>query len=170
MMADSVYGKLGQRGPRVHITYDVELGGATEVKELPFVMGVLGDFTGQPEKSRLAERKFVEVTPDNFDDVLQGLNPRLAFSVPDRLGEQGGELGVELHFTSLRDFEPDRVAMKVPRLADLLKLRERLSDLRGRLQSNGRLEEILQASLGDAASREQLKRELGPEGGDHGDR
>ena len=169
-MAQSVYDRLGQRPPRVHITYAVEVGGATEVKELPFVMGVLGDFSGHPEKSlgSLYERKFVDVTPENFDAVLRGMNPRLALSVPNRLSEQEGELGVELRFESMRDFEPDRVAGKVAPLARLLKIRGDLADLRGKLQSNGRLEELLQATLSDEDSRERLRRELQAEEADHG--
>src|SRR5437588_4145041 len=90
MARESVQQKLAKvRAPRVHITYDVEIGGAIEIKELPFVMGVLGDFTGQPLEPlpRLVERKFVEVTPDNFDEVLEKMSPHLAFTVPNRLSD-----------------------------------------------------------------------------------
>src|SRR6204780_3083386 len=93
------------RPPRVHVTYDVELGDAIENKELPFVMGVLGDFTGQPEQplARLKDRKFVEITPDNFDTVLEGMAPHLAYSVENKLSEnaEAGQLKVDLRFKSL---------------------------------------------------------------------
>src|SRR5262245_11876252 len=136
--------KLGRvRPPRVNITYDVEVGGAIEVKELPFVMGVLGDFTGQPVEplAKLKDRKFVEVNPDNFDSVLAGMKPHLAFSVENKLSENAdaGQLKVDLHFKSLDDFSPDRVATQVKPLRELLDLRTKLSDLRGSLQGNDKL-------------------------------
>src|SRR5919108_5081033 len=99
------------RPPRVQITYDVETGGAIELKELPFVTGVLGDFTGQPEQPlpKLKDRKFVEVNPDNFDTVLEGMKPHLAFSVENKLSEDANapQLKVDLHFKSMDDFEPE---------------------------------------------------------------
>ena len=168
-MAESIHGRLGRdRAPRVHISYDVEVGGATEVRELPFVMGVLGDFTGQPEEplARLGERTFVDVTPETFDAVLLGMRPHLKFSVPNRLSGQEGEIGVDLRFQSMDDFAPDRVAMQVPPLAKLLELRRELSDLRGSLQGNDRLEEVLQATLHDPDALDRLKREMEPAGGD----
>src|SRR3974377_2014296 len=106
MPSESVHKKLDRvRPPRVHVTYDVEVGDAIELKELPFVMGVLGDFTGQPEAPlpKLKDRKFVEVNPDNFDSVLEGMKPHLAFSVENKLSEDpdAGNLKVDLHFKSL---------------------------------------------------------------------
>src|SRR6202051_298045 len=105
------------RPPRVHVTYDVEIGDAIELKELPFVMGVLGDFTGQPEEplARLKERKFVEITLDNFDDVLASRIPHLAYTVENKLSEEAepGKIGVNLHFKSMDDFEPANVARQI---------------------------------------------------------
>src|SRR5918998_5140639 len=106
MASQSTQQQLGRvRPPRVHITYDVEVGGAIELKELPFVMGVLGDFTGQPTEPlpRLRDRKFVEVTPDNFDDVLASMKPHLSFAVENKLSDDpnAGKLGVDLNFKSL---------------------------------------------------------------------
>jgi type VI secretion system protein ImpB len=166
-MAEGIHAKLGRvRAPRVHISYDVEIGGAIEMKELPFVMGVLGDFTGQPTEplARLRDRKFVEVTPDNFDEVLQRMRPHLAFKVDNRLSDQAGRIGVDLHFQSLDDFAPERVAEQVEPLRKLLDLRRQLSDLRGSLQGNDKLEEILQATLNDQEALGRLKQELEPEG------
>ena len=164
-MAESVHKKLGRvRAPRVNITYDVEVGGAIEMKELPFVMGVLGDFTGHAEegRERLKDRSFVEVNPDNFDEVLARMKPHLTLSVENMLSEdpEAGKLGVDLHFKSLDDFSPDRVAEQVPALKKLLDLRSQLSDLRGTLQTNEALEEILQESVGDEDRLSQLKNEL----------
>jgi type VI secretion system protein ImpB len=158
------------RPPRVHVTYDVEVGDAIELKELPFVMGVLGDFTGQPENPlpRLRDRKFVEVNPDNFDSVLEGMKPHLAFSVENKLSEDpnGPQLKVDLHFKSMDDFEPENVARQVKPLRELLELRTRLADLRGSLQGNDKLEELLLDAVGNTEKRKQLEAEVGkPEGG-----
>jgi type VI secretion system protein ImpB len=160
------------RPPRVHVTYDVEVGDAIELKELPFVMGVLGDFTGQAENplARLRDRKFVEVNPDNFDSVLEGMKPHLAFSVENKLSEDpnGPQLKVDLHFKSMDDFEPENVAKQVKPLRELLELRTRLSDLRGSLQGNDKLEELLLDAVGNTEKRKQLEGEIGkPEGGSH---
>ena len=153
------------RPPRVHVTYDVEVGDAIELKELPFVMGVLGDFTGQAENplARLRDRKFVEVNPDNFDSVLEGMKPHLAFSVENKLSEDpnGPQLKVDLHFKSMDDFEPENVARQVKPLRELLDLRTKLSDLRGSLQGNDKLEEVLLETVGNADKLSKLKDELG---------
>jgi len=143
----------------------VEVGDAIEIKELPFVMGVLGDFTGQPTEPlpRLKDRKFVEVNPDNFDSVLEGMKPHLAFSVENKLSEDPNapQLKVDLHFRSLEDFEPDKVARQVKPLRELLDLRTRLSDLRGSLQGNDKLEEVLLETVGNADKLNKLKDEMG---------
>jgi type VI secretion system protein ImpB len=156
------------RSPRVQITYDVEVGGAIELKELPFVVGVLGDFTGQPEQplAKLKERKFVEVNPDNFDTVLEGMKPHLNFSVENKLSEEpdAPNLKVDLHFKSMDDFEPENVARQVKPLKELLDLRTRLSDLRGSLQGNDKLEEALLDAVGNSDKLEKLKKEMGQEG------
>ncbi len=161
------------RPPRVHITYDVETGGAIETKELPFVMGVMGDFTGQPVDPlpRLKERKFVEVTPDNFDDVLASMKPHLAFTVENKLSEDpnAGRIAVDLTFKSLDDFSPDAVARQVKPLRELLELRTKLADLRGSLQGNDKLDEILQATLNDPEKMQQLGKEVGPADGGRDD-
>jgi len=169
-MAEGIHAKLGRvRAPRVHISYDVEIGGAIEMKELPFVMGVLGDFTGQPVEplAKLKDRKFVDVNPDNFDDVLKSMRPHLAFTVENKLSEdpEAGKLGVDLTFESLDDFSPERVAQQVKPLREMLELRTKLADLRGSLQGNDKLEEILQSTLGDEEKMKQLKAELGTDGG-----
>jgi type VI secretion system protein ImpB len=165
-MADSTQKKLERvRPPRIQISYEVETGGAIEMKELPFLMGVLGDFTGQPTEPlpRLKDRKFVEVTPDNFDDVLASMKPHLAFTVENKLSEESDapKLGVDLNFRSMDDFSPDAVARQVKPLRELLELRTQLSDLRGSLQTNEKLDEVLQATLGDADKMNKLRTELG---------
>lgn len=174
-MADSSQHTLGRvRAPRVNITYDVEVGGAIEKKELPFVMGVLGDFSGQPTEplGKLRDRKFVEVTPDNFDQVLSSMKPHLAYTVDNKLSddENAGQIAVDLSFETLEDFSPDRVAQQVEPLKKLLELRQQLSDLRGSLQGNEKLEEILQATVTDDEKLKQLQAELEAmnEGGDDG--
>src|SRR5690349_16508790 len=156
------------RPPRVQITYDVEVGDAIEVKELPFVLGVMGDFTGQPVDPlpRLKDRKFVEVNPDNFDSVLESMKPHLSFSVENKLAEDpnAGNLKVDLHFKSMDDFAPDAVARQVKPLKELLDLRERLSDLRGSLQGNDKLDELLRDAVSDKDKLAKLQAEMGLKG------
>lgn len=153
------------RPPRVQITYDVEVGDAIEVKEIPFVLGVMGDFSGQPAEPlpRLRDRKFVEVNPDNFDAVLESMKPHLSFSVENKLSEDpnAGNLKVDLTFKSMDDFAPDQVARQVKPLKELLDLRERLSDLRGSLQGNDKLEELLREAVSDPGKLDKLRAELG---------
>src|SRR5579864_5070051 len=152
------------RPPRVQITYDVEVGDAIEVKELPFVMGVLGDFTGQPSEPlpRMKDRKFVEVNPDNFDSVLAAMKPHLAFSVENKLSEDpnAGQLKVDLRFRSLEDFDPANVAKQIKPLQELLDLRTKLADLRGSLQGNDKLEELLQEAVGNTEKLDKIKGEI----------
>lgn len=172
MAKQSTQHKLDRvRPPRVHVTYDVEVGDAIELKELPFVMGVLGDFTGQPTEPlpRLRDRKFVEVNPDNFDSVLEGMKPHLSFSVENKLSEDPNapQLKVDLHFKSLDDFAPENVARQVKPLKELLDLRTKLSDLRGSLQGNDKLEELLLDAVGDKNKLDKLKQEMG-DGGSNG--
>jgi type VI secretion system protein ImpB len=147
----------------------VEIGDAIELKELPFVLGVLGDFTGMPEQPlpRLRDRKFVEVNPDNFDKVLEAMNPHLAFQVENKLSEDpdAGQLRVNLNFRSIEDFEPESVAKQVKPLKELLDLRTKLSDLRGSLMGNDKLEEALLSMAGDPSKLAKMKTEIAPEGG-----
>lgn len=173
MARESTQHKLDRvRSPRVQITYDVEVGGAIELKELPFVVGVLGDFTGQPEQPlpRLKDRKFVEVNPDNFDTVLEGMKPHLNFAVENKLSEDpdAANLKVDLKFGKMEDFEPQNVARQVKPLKELLDLRTRLSDLRGSLQGNDKLEELLLESIGNTEKLEKLKGEMGKGGESNG--
>src|SRR5262249_28725056 len=168
MARESINKKLERvRPPRVHISYDVEVGNAIELKELPFVMGVLGDFTGQPEEplARLKDRKFVEITLDNFDNVLASMKPHLQFSVENKLSEEAdaGKLGVNLNFRSMDDFEPENVARQIKPLRELLELRTKLSDLRGTLQGNEKLDDILRETVGNEDKMKKLKAEV--EGG-----
>jgi type VI secretion system protein ImpB len=165
MARESLQHKLDRvRPPRVQITYDVEIGGAIELKELPFVVGVLGDFTGQPEQplARLKERKFVEINPDNFDSVLEGMKPHLSLSVENKLSEEpdASNLKVDLHFKSMEDFDPENVARQVKPLKELLDLRTRLADLRGSLQGNDKLEELLLATVANTEKMEKLTDEM----------
>jgi type VI secretion system protein ImpB len=171
MARESVNKKIERvRPPRVHISYDVEVGNAIELKELPFVMGVLGDFTGQPEEplARLKERKFVEVTPDNFDGVLASMKPHLSYTVENKLSEDAdaGKIGVNLRFKSMDDFEPANVARQIKPLKELLDLRTKLSDLRGSLQGNDKLDEILMETVKNEDKMTKLKAEV--EGGSNG--
>ncbi len=168
-MAESVQRKLERvRAPRVHISYEVETGGAIEMKELPFVMGVLGDFTGHLTEplARLKDRKFVDVNPDNFETVLKSMKPHLKIEVPNVLAEGGpaGKLPVDLSFESMDDFAPDRVAQQVDPLRKLLELRQQLADLRGSLQGNEKLEEVLQATLASEDKLKKLQAELEAQG------
>lgn len=165
MARESVHKKLDRvRSPRVHVTYDVEIGDAIELKEIPFVMGVLADLSGKPEEAlpRLKERRFIEINPDNFDSVLASMKPRVAFTVENKLSDDpnAGKIGVDLRFSSMEDFEPENVAKQVKPLRDLLELRTKLSDLRGTLQGNDKLESLLQDVMANTESMDTLKKEL----------
>jgi type VI secretion system protein ImpB len=167
-MADSTQKKLERvRPPRIQISYEVETGGAIEMKELPFLMGVLGDFSGHPaeELPALKNRKFAEVTPDNFDDTLASMKPRLQLAVENKLSDDPNapKLGVELNFRSMDDFNPENVARQVGPLKELLDLRTELANLRANLQTNEKLDDVLQATFGDADKMAKLKAELGLE-------
>jgi type VI secretion system protein ImpB len=167
-MSGSTQKKLERvRPPRINISYEVETGGAIEMKELPFLMGVMGDFTGHATEPlpKLKDRKFVEVTPDNFDDVLASMKPHLGFTVENKLSEDPNvaKLGVDLHFRSMDDFTPDAVAKQVKPLRELLELRSELANLRANLQTNEKLDEVLQDTFGDKDKMAKLKAELGLE-------
>ncbi|RPE75875.1 type VI secretion system contractile sheath small subunit [Vulcaniibacterium tengchongense] len=145
------------RPPRVQLTYDVEKGDAIEQKEIPFVVGVLGDFSGQPEEPlpKLKDRKFVNVDLDNFDEVMEGMAPRAVYRVPNKLSDEGGEFAVELKFKSIDDFRPEAVAQQVEPLRKLLEARSKLADLRNKLAGNEKLEDLLNEVLSNT---EQLKK------------
>lgn len=145
------------RAPRVQINYDVEIGDAIETKELPFVLGVLGDYSGNPTAPlpKLKERKFVDIDRDNFDDVLKGVAPRLAFRVENKLKNDGTQMGMELNFSKLEDFEPQNVVSQVEPLKRLLEVRTRLSDLKNKISGNDKFEELLDEIMRDT---EKLKK------------
>lgn len=157
MGKESTQKKLSRvRPPRVQITYDVEVGDAIETKELPFVLGVLGDYSGHSKEPlpKLKERKFVDIDRDNFDDVLKGVAPRLQLRVDNQLKKDDTQMGVELKFEKLEDFEPQRVVSQVEPLRKMLEVRTRLSDLRNKITGNDRLEELLDEVVRDT---EKLK-------------
>lgn len=135
------------RSPRVHITYDVELNGAMEKKELPFVIGVLADLSGKPDPDRplpkLSDRKFVQIDRDNFNDIMKSIQPRLAFQVDNELQGDGSKLNVELKFNNIDDFDPEQVARQVEPLNKLLQTRRDLEALLAKTDGNGKLEELL---------------------------
>jgi type VI secretion system protein ImpB len=161
---ESLQHKLDRvRPPRVQITYDVEVGGAIELKELPFVIGVLGDFVGNPEEAlpAIKNRKFVEIDPDNFNQVMAGMKPRLTFSVDNKLQDDGSKMGVELKFNSIEDFEPDNVAQQVEPLRKLVEARRKLSDLRSKMDGNDKLETMLNDVISNADKQKELSDALG---------
>ena len=163
---ESIQHKIDRvRPPRVQITYDVEVGGAIELKELPFVVGVLGDFVGKPEEPlpAIKNRKFVEIDPDNFNQVLAGMKPRVAFSVDNKLQDDGSKLGVDLTFGNIEDFEPDQIVKNVEPLRKLVEARQKLSDLRSKMDGNEKLENILNDIIADTDKQKQLSDVLGIE-------
>lgn len=133
------------RPPRVQITYDVETNGAMRMEELPFLVGVMADLSGQPLKplDPMKKRQFTEIDRDNFNKVLQGAAPRLAFGVENKLSPEGGKLNVELKFNSMEDFEPAKVAAQVGPLKELLDAREKLTMLLNKMEGNDKLEGML---------------------------
>lgn len=163
---DSIQKRLQKvRPPRVQLTYEVEKGDAIEQKELPFVAGVLGDFSGNPAEAlpRLRDRKFVNVDLDNFDDVMAGMAPRATYRVPNTIGGNG-EFGVELKFNAMDDFRPESVMQQVDPLRKLLEARSRLADLRNKLAGNERLEDLLSDVLSNTEKLAQIDAEANGEG------
>jgi type VI secretion system protein ImpB len=160
----SVHDKLNRvRKPRVHITYDVETEGAAIERELPFIVGVMGDFAGDPSEplKPLAERKFTQIDRDNFNDVMARIAPGLNMKVENTLAGDGSEMGVNLKFRHMDDFEPAKVAEQVPALKALLETRSKLRDLMSKVDNSEKLEELLDEVLQDEAKLKSLSEQLG---------
>lgn len=158
-MSKNIQQKLGRvRPPRVNITYDVEVGDAVEKKEIPFVAGVLSDLSGKPEKppAPIKERKFVEIDRDNFDNVLEGMNPRLTYRVDNKIEDDGSSIGVELKFKCLDDFHPEKVAAQVEPIRKLVEARQKLYNLMAKIDGNDKLDELLQDVIANSAKLEAL--------------
>ena len=161
---DSVQKRLEKvRPPRVQLTYDVEIGDAIEQKEIPFVTGVLADFTGQTDSNnplpKLKDRKFVSVDLDNFDEVMKGMTPKASYRVKNELSVDGGEFAVNLAFNKMDDFRPESVVQQIEPLRKLLDARTKLADLRNKMAGNEKLEDI----LGDVLSNTEKLKKLGKE-------
>ena len=165
-MAESTQHKLDRvRPPRVQITYDVEIGDAIEMKELPFVAGILADLSGKPEEPlpKLKERKFVEIDRDNFNDVLAASNPRIALRVDNRLTNDGTQLNVELKFNDMDDFEPVNIINQIAPLKRLFDARQRLNDLLSKLDGNDELDQMLQDVIENTEGLNEIKTMTGGE-------
>jgi type VI secretion system protein ImpB len=171
MASESTQHKLDRvRRPRVQITYDVETNGAMQKTELPFVVGVLADLSGQPKEALrpLKERKFVPIDRDNFNEVLAKSAPRLALKVQNRLTGEDNKLAVELNFKHIDDFEPARVANQIGPLKELLEMRQRLSQLLSKMEGNDKLEQLLGDVLSNTEKAMALAKQMGigePQGG-----
>ncbi len=163
-MSASIHQKLARvRRPRVHITYEVETEGAEIVRELPFVVGVIGDFSGDPTQPLrpFGERKFIQIDRDNFDEVMQRLAPGLKLKVENTLAGDGATMAVDLRFNGIEDFEPGRIIEQVPALRTLLETRDRLRDLMSKADRSEDLELLLEQILQDKNSFETISGELG---------
>jgi type VI secretion system protein ImpB len=159
--SESVQKRLQKvRAPRVQMTYDVEIGDAIENKELPFVVGVVGDFGSDPnaEKKRLKDRNFVNVDASNFDEVLAGVAPVASFRVENHLSHEGGEFAVQLQFKEMADFRPESVVQQVTPLRNLLEARTKLADLRNKLAGNDKLEDMLSEVLSNTEKLDSLRK------------
>ena len=163
-MSESLQHKLDRvRPPRVQITYDVENNGAMEQKELPFVVGVLSDLTGDQEEAPkpVKERKFIPIDRDNFNEVLGKMSPRLALQVPNRLTDEDTSLSVELNFENMSDFEPQNVATQVPALKKLLDARHKLRQVLSTMEGNDAYSDLLAEVIDNEESAKSLSDELG---------
>jgi type VI secretion system protein ImpB len=163
-MAESIHEKLKRvRKPRVHITYEVETEGAEILRELPFVVGIMGDFSGDPTEPLrpLSERKFIQIDRDNFNDVMTRMTPGLNIRVDNKLAGDGSEMAVALKFNSIEDFEPGRVAEQVPALKALLDTRNKLRDLMSKVDRSEQLENLLEQILKNEGELKSLSGELG---------
>jgi type VI secretion system protein ImpB len=165
-MSASIHEKLNRvRKPRVHITYDVETEGAEIQRELPFVMGIMGDFSGDPTKplAPLADRKFVQIDRDNFNEVMSRIGPGLKLRVDNTLAGDGSELALDLKFNAIEDFEPGRVVEQVPALRQLMETRNKLRDLMGKVDRSAELENLLEQVLQNETELKSLSSQLGIE-------
>jgi type VI secretion system protein ImpB len=161
---ESIHEKLKRvRKPRVHITYEVETEGAEIVRELPFVVGILGDFSGDPTQPLrpLSERKFIQIDRDNFNDVMARMTPGLNIRVENKLAGDGSEMAVALKFNAIEDFEPARVAEQVPALKALLETRNKLRDLMSKVDRSEELENLLEQVLKNESELKSLSSQLG---------
>ena len=151
------------RKPRVHLMYEVETGGAAVKRELPFVVGVLGDFSGNPTQplKPLRDRKFVQIDRDNFQDVMASMTPELNFKADNKLAGDGSQMAVSLKFNSMEDFEPAKVAQQVDSLRKILETRNKLSDLIAKADRSSDLEGLLEKALQDPKAMQKLSQELG---------
>jgi type VI secretion system protein ImpB len=151
------------RKPRVHLIYEVETGGAAVKRELPFVVGVLGDFSGNPSQplKPLRDRKFVQIDRDNFQDVMASMTPELNFKADNTLAGDGSQMAVSLKFNSMEDFDPARVANQVESLRKMLETRNKLSDLIAKADRSSDLEGLLEQALQDPKAMQRLSQELG---------
>ncbi len=160
----SIHEKLSRvRKPRVHITYDVETEGAVVQKELPFVVGVLGDFSADPSEplKPLNDRKFIQIDRDNFDQVLARMTPGLKMKVENTLTNDGSQMSVELAFTSMSDFDPAAVVARVEPLRKLLEARNQLRDLLSKADRSEDLENLLEQILSNETDLKSLGEQLG---------
>ena len=166
-MAESMQHKLDRvRRPRVQITYDVETNGAMRKTELPFVVGVMADLSGQPKDPLrpMKERKFTNIDRDNFNDVMSKSAPRLALKVDNKLtGEGDTKLAAELNFKNIDDFEPAQVAGQIAPLKELMDMRLRLTQLLSKMEGNDKLEQLLSDVMGNTEKALALAKELGLE-------
>jgi len=168
-MAESIHEKLKRvRPPRVHITYEVETEGAVVQKELPFVVGVIGDFSGNPTAplEPLKNRKFVQIDRDNFNEVMERMKPGLNLRVENTLKGDGSEMAVELKFSAIEDFDPANVVKQVEPLRKLLETRNKLRDLATKVDRSDKLEGLLEQILANDEQIKKLASELGVEGKD----
>ena len=164
MAGESIQKKLDRvRPPRVQIKYEVEIGDALELKELPFVVGVLGDYSGKPDEQLppVKDRRFVNIDRDNFNDVLREMKPRLAFRVEDKItGNQDQKLNVELRFNSIDDFSPENVVKQVEPLRKLAEKRHQLEMLKSKMDGNDKLASLLEQVLNSSDSQQALAKEM----------
>ena len=163
-MSASIHEKLSRvRKPRVHITYEVETEGAMIERELPFIVGVLGDFSGDPTQPLrpMSERKFIQIDRDNFNDVMARMTPGVRMRVDNTLAGDGSQMAVDLKFNSLDDFEPARVAEQVPALKALLETRNKLRDLMTKVDRSEELETLLEQVLKNESELKSLSSQLG---------
>lgn len=163
-MSASIHDKLNRvRKPRVHITYEVETEGAEVERELPFVVGVLGDFSGDPTQPLrpMSERKFIQIDRDNFNEVMARMTPGLNLKVENTLAGDGSQMSVNLKFNSMEDFEPARVADQVPALKALLETRNKLRDLMSKADRSEELENLLEQVLRNENELKSLSGQLG---------
>ncbi len=145
---------------RINLSLNVETGGQRKKVELPLKMLVMGDFSNNQTKEKIADRARININKNNFESVMKELKPTTRFEVQNELAKDGSDMSVDLSFESINDFRPDRVAQQIPELHSLMAMRNLLKDLKSNLLDNAKFRKELEAIVADQPQLDGLRKQL----------